>query len=188
MKPSAPIFLAALLLAACNAAAQPPPIDAPPPAPPHVGAAGSPLPEGGTCAGDIERYRAIQEHDITMGHVANSVYNKIKAEIAAAEAECNAGTRGACARDDRRLEEEARLSHRPLSQRIRKKSRMNWSVRAGSTSSAFPAMWTAASSACGSRAMKSSMRAFAVAAGTSSRMIFMQAMRGGASTTIQLAS
>ena len=26
-----------------------------------------------------------------MGHVAKSVYNKIKAEIAAAEAECNSG-------------------------------------------------------------------------------------------------
>ena len=49
------------------------------------------LPEGGSCSGDIARYRAIQEQDIKMGHVAKSVYNKIKAEIAAAEAECNSG-------------------------------------------------------------------------------------------------
>ena len=51
----------------------------------------TPLPEGGSCSGDIARYRAIQEQDIKMGHVAKSVYNKIKAEIAAAEAECNSG-------------------------------------------------------------------------------------------------
>jgi hypothetical protein len=74
MKPLAPLFLAALLLAACDASAQ-----------------DAQLPEGGSCAGDIARYRAIQEQDIKMGHVAKSVYNKIKAEIAAAEAECNNG-------------------------------------------------------------------------------------------------
>ena len=44
------------------------------------------LPAGGDCAGEIARYRAIQANDLAMGHVAQSVYNKIKAEIAAAEA------------------------------------------------------------------------------------------------------
>jgi len=49
------------------------------------------LPEGGSCAGEIARFRAIQENDIAMGHVAQSVYNRIKDEIAAAERECAAG-------------------------------------------------------------------------------------------------
>jgi hypothetical protein len=91
MKPLAPLFLAALLLAARNATAQPPPIDASAAGSLMVAQRDTPLPEGGSCAGDIARYRAIQEQDIKMGHVAKSVYNKIKAEIAAAEAECNAG-------------------------------------------------------------------------------------------------
>jgi hypothetical protein len=71
MKPMAPFFLAALLLAA--------------------GYASAASLQVGSCAGDIARYRAIQEQDIKMGHVAKSVYNKIKAEIDAAEVECNNG-------------------------------------------------------------------------------------------------
>ena len=90
MKPLAPIFLAALLLAAGNASAA---------AQSDASVTGSlvlaqqdtPLPEGGSCSGDIARYRAIQEQDIKMGHVAKSVYNRIKAEIDAAEVECNNG-------------------------------------------------------------------------------------------------
>ena len=91
MKPLAPLFLAALMLAACNAAAPPPQVDASPTGSLLAAQQNGPLPEGGSCAGDIARYRAIQEQDIKMGHVAKSVYNKIKAEIAGAEAECNAG-------------------------------------------------------------------------------------------------
>jgi hypothetical protein len=90
MKPLAPLFLAALMLAACNAAA-PPEVDASTTGSLLVAQQDAQLPEGGTCAGDIARYRAIQEQDIKMGHVAKSVYNKIKAEIAAAEAECSLG-------------------------------------------------------------------------------------------------
>ena len=49
------------------------------------------MPQGEGCAGDIARYRAIQDNDLAMGHVAKSVYNQIKKEIAAAEALCSAG-------------------------------------------------------------------------------------------------
>ena len=91
MKPLAPLFLAALLFAACNASAQPPQIDASAAGSLMVAQQDAPLPEGGSCARDIARYRAIQEQDIKMGHVAKSVYNKIKVEIAAAEVECNNG-------------------------------------------------------------------------------------------------
>jgi hypothetical protein len=49
------------------------------------------LPAGGSCSGEIARYRAIQQNDFAMGHVAQSVYSQIKNEIAGAERECSAG-------------------------------------------------------------------------------------------------
>ena len=64
---------------------------APPPGSIHVTPQGFQLPSGGNCSGEIARYRAIQDNDLAMGHVAQSVYNKIQSEIAAAERECAAG-------------------------------------------------------------------------------------------------
>lgn len=49
------------------------------------------LPKGGDCNAEIARYRAIQQNDLAMGHVAQSVYNQIKGEISAAEKVCAAG-------------------------------------------------------------------------------------------------
>ena len=49
------------------------------------------LPEGTDCSGKIARYRAIQNNDLSMGHVAPSVYNQIKADIDRASAACQAG-------------------------------------------------------------------------------------------------
>jgi hypothetical protein len=49
------------------------------------------MPTGSGCAGEIARYRAVQENDYTSGNVAKSVYNQIKREIAAAERVCAAG-------------------------------------------------------------------------------------------------
>jgi len=88
MKPLAPILFVSFLLAGCNASAI-----AGADAPDSVGAIqpSVQMAQEGSCGADIARYRAIQEQDISMGHVAKSVYNKIKAEIAAAEEECNAG-------------------------------------------------------------------------------------------------
>jgi hypothetical protein len=86
----APLAFAAFALAACNA---PAPTASPPPAagslavtPPDFH-----LPEGGNCSADIARYRAIQDNDLSMGHVAKSVYAQISHEIAAAESACAAG-------------------------------------------------------------------------------------------------
>ena len=77
-------------LAACNTIAPPPP--APEPAKVAVSPQGADLPaQGPGCAGHIARYRAVQEQDKAMGHVADSVYSQIKGEIAGAEAQCAAG-------------------------------------------------------------------------------------------------
>lgn len=49
------------------------------------------MPEGAGCTGDIARYRAVQDDDLAMGQIAQSVYNQIHSEIEAAERVCAAG-------------------------------------------------------------------------------------------------
>jgi len=93
MRTLAPLSLtvfAAFVLAACN---PPAPQAAAPPAPGSaiVTPTDFQLPQGGDCSAEIARYRAIQDNDLSMGHVAQSVYNQIKREIAAAETVCSAG-------------------------------------------------------------------------------------------------
>lgn len=82
--------LSACLLAACNSSAPPPPV-APAAASRSVTPPGFRLPEGAGCTGAIARYRAIQDNDLSMGHVNQSVYNQIQSEIADAERACAAG-------------------------------------------------------------------------------------------------
>ena len=90
MKIVAVAALAALALAACNA---PAPQASAPPAPGSVAVTpqGFQLPEGGDCRAEIARYRAVQDNDLSMGHVAQSVYRQVAREIAAAETACAAG-------------------------------------------------------------------------------------------------
>lgn len=90
MRILAPLALAAFALAACNT---PTPQGSAPPTPGSavVTPSNFQLPEGGDCLAEIARYRAIQDNDLSMGHVAKSVYNQIKREITAAETACSAG-------------------------------------------------------------------------------------------------
>lgn len=88
MRPLVPIAVAAFALAACNAPA--------PQAPPAAGAVvvtppSFQMPEGQGCTGAIARYRAVQDNDLSMGHVVPSVYAQIKREVAQAEKVCAAG-------------------------------------------------------------------------------------------------
>jgi hypothetical protein len=90
MKMLAPLVVACFVLAACNA---PAPQAAPPPTPGSVAVTppGFQLPEGTDCSGKIARYRAIQNNDLSMGHVAPSLYNQIKRDTDAASKVCAAG-------------------------------------------------------------------------------------------------
>ncbi|HXY59372.1 MAG TPA: hypothetical protein VEH76_12420 [Methylocystis sp.] len=91
--PLAWVFCASLL-AACNSAAPPPPPALVAPAAPasrSVTPPGFKLPEGAGCTGVIARYRAIQDNDLSMGHVNQSVYSQIQSEIAEAERACAGG-------------------------------------------------------------------------------------------------
>jgi len=75
-----------LALAACNQTSA---------SAPQVAAASLPggplLPSGAGCTGEIGRYRAVMQNDLTTGHVNQSVYAKVDAEISRAEAACAAG-------------------------------------------------------------------------------------------------
>jgi hypothetical protein len=90
MKSAAPLILAGFAIAACNA---PAPQASAPPTPGSIAVTppNFSLPEGGSCSAVIARYRAVQDNDLSMGHVAKSVYDQIRREIAAAEAACSAG-------------------------------------------------------------------------------------------------
>jgi len=91
MKPFPPIAIAALMLAACHPSVVGPAAAGPAPASIVVTPPDFHMPQGEGCAADIARYRAVQDNDLAMGHVAKSVYNQIQKEIASAEALCSAG-------------------------------------------------------------------------------------------------
>ena len=83
MKMLAPLVVACFALAACNA---PAPQASAPPTPP-----GFQLPEGTDCSAKIARYRAVQDNDLSMGHVVQSVYRQVKRDTDAASKACAAG-------------------------------------------------------------------------------------------------
>lgn len=90
-----------LALAACQTAAEAPapqPVAAQPAAPPpYVTRPDFRLPEGGGCAGDLARFRAVIDNDLTTGHVAREVHGRMVANLAGPEAACRAGRAGEAA-------------------------------------------------------------------------------------------
>lgn len=107
----AALAIVATLVAGCNstpapnaAAVQPisQPVSQPPLQPPWQQTGAAPgvtptnfrLPEGAGCAGDVARWRAIQDNDLNTGHVSRSVYDRIKVDIDSASAACAAGRSG----------------------------------------------------------------------------------------------
>jgi hypothetical protein len=95
MKPVLLAAFAALTLAACNAS-NPPPATPAAPAPGSLLVAPSDfkMPRGGGCAGEIARYEAVQNDDLAMGQIAQSVYDQIHGEIQTAAQACSAGRDG----------------------------------------------------------------------------------------------
>ena len=91
MKRALPGLLFAAALAGCNSPAPAPEAATPAAASIRVTPPGFKLPAGSGCSGEIARYRAIQDNDLAMGHVAQSIYDQIRAEIGAAETTCAAG-------------------------------------------------------------------------------------------------
>jgi ATP/maltotriose-dependent transcriptional regulator MalT len=79
--------LAALPLAACNQASAPASMAAVTSVTPST----FHMPEGSGCKGDVDRYRAVMDNDLQMGHVNASVYNRVAKEIDQASSACSAG-------------------------------------------------------------------------------------------------
>ena len=92
MKPALLAAIAALCLTGCNSAG-PTPAAAPPAAPGSLLVAPSnfQMPQGGGCAGEIARYRAVQDDDLAMGQIARAVYDQVHTEIEEAAQVCSAG-------------------------------------------------------------------------------------------------
>lgn len=80
-----------LALAGCGSALAGSSTDAPKPNSIRVAPRDFKMPEGGGCSGDIARYRAVQDDDLAMGQIAQSVYNQIHSEIETAARACAAG-------------------------------------------------------------------------------------------------
>jgi hypothetical protein len=91
MKPAFLAAFAALTLAGCNSSVPPPSAAAPAPNSLVVAPSNFQMPQGSGCAGEVARYRAVQDDDLAMGQIAQSVYNQIRGEIAAAAQACSAG-------------------------------------------------------------------------------------------------
>jgi hypothetical protein len=91
MKSALLAALAALALAGCNSSVPAPSAAAPAPASIVVAPSNFQMPQGSGCEGEIARYRAVQDDDLAMGQIAQSVYNQIHGEIAAAAQACSAG-------------------------------------------------------------------------------------------------
>lgn len=49
------------------------------------------MPGGVGCAGDVARWKALQDNDLATGHVSKSVHDRIQKDIAQANAACAAG-------------------------------------------------------------------------------------------------
>ena len=90
MRAALPAVLAALLLAGCNSAGPAPSAAVPAANSISVAPSNFQMPQGSGCAGEVARYRAVQDDDLAMGQIARSVYNQIRAEIAAAAQACSA--------------------------------------------------------------------------------------------------
>ena len=88
------LVAAALALAGCNSSAPPPQASAPQSGRIAMTPPGFKLPEGGGCANEIARYRAVMDNDHSTGNVNDSVYNQINGEISGAAAACSAGNVG----------------------------------------------------------------------------------------------
>lgn len=56
------------------------------------------MPDRSGCAGEIARYRAVMDNDLSTGHVNKAVYDRVSADLERASAACSAGRDGEAVR------------------------------------------------------------------------------------------
>jgi len=83
--------IAAFALAGCNAKPVEPLAAAPANRLAYVSDPEFKLPDGGGCAGDIARFRALIDNDLATGHVDKSVHTSLVGEIDSAKLLCEGG-------------------------------------------------------------------------------------------------
>ncbi|MBY0611768.1 MAG: hypothetical protein K2P80_06255 [Beijerinckiaceae bacterium] len=86
-------FMCAAGLAACNSSGPRPAqeVSAGPATPRLVTPAGFKLPNGPGCQGAVDRFQALIDEDLEVGHTIKSVHAQMSAEIAHARTTCAAG-------------------------------------------------------------------------------------------------
>lgn len=83
-----------LLLAACQTGGGAPSASAPPApstGPAGVTPTGFSLPSGSGCSGEVARFQAVMDNDLSTGHTTKGVYDQVSAQIAQARATCAGG-------------------------------------------------------------------------------------------------
>jgi hypothetical protein len=89
---AAPLLFA---LAGCQSGASGPAPTASVPAPSSGPAGVTPanfsLPTGSGCAGEVARFQAVMDNDLSTGHTTKGVWDEVNAQIAQARATCAAG-------------------------------------------------------------------------------------------------
>jgi hypothetical protein len=79
-----------LSLAACQSAG-PPPAPSPAQAPTGVTPNTFRMPSGSGCAGEVDRFQAVMDNDLSTGHTTKGVHTRVSAEIDNARKSCAAG-------------------------------------------------------------------------------------------------
>ena len=95
--PALILVLASLGLSACNSTGngRPQAAAADPGVPRLVTPAGFKLPNGPGCQGAVDRFQALIDEDLEVGHTIKSVHAQMSSEIAHARTTCAAGNDGA---------------------------------------------------------------------------------------------
>ncbi len=81
----------ALVLGGCTQTASAPPTPPAGSAPPGVTPSSFKLPDGTGCAAEIDRFRAVLDNDVSVGHLTRAVYQRAASDLKQAEAPCAAG-------------------------------------------------------------------------------------------------
>jgi hypothetical protein len=87
-----------MALAACQSgggAAPSASVPAPSSGPAGVTPTGFSLPSGAGCSGEVARFQAVMDNDLSTGHTTKGVWDQVSAQIAAARSTCASGNDGA---------------------------------------------------------------------------------------------
>ena len=90
-------LLPALMLGACQSGGSSlaPPAPSPSNAPAGVTPNTFSMPSGSGCAGEVARFQAVMDNDLSTGHTTKGVWEQVSAQIASARSTCANGNDGA---------------------------------------------------------------------------------------------